>query len=778
MRALRTVVVALACMAFVGVAHAQGFVIEMEEPDARFPDDGSFAEPAQEGEGSMGRVLFKFYVDGHVLYRFEVERKAVYTGWLRYGSKGEIPLRVAVDPADETAPEFESATLPPTGGYIGPGVWGWAQIFRQELAAGEHVLAIGSAAFRPDCIYVTSGDETPTDDLVKNDWREILGDEAYERALEPIYEVHPDWLDEVEAYEPPDWYEQTRVQLHTRLSLRWLNEPVFLNAAQAFRRMGARAFVRHIKSGAEGAWWASAVGPVVPEAEGRNIAQEIIDSAHEAGCHIIVYHRHMEDDWVAEQHPDWAARDNHGMILLGRRHKICFNSPYTDYVQTRLLELVEMGADGFYFDEVHMPKQCCWCGYCREAFTELTGFEHPEWPDPHNPVWHRLKDFNNLTIERIFRQWRPAIHERNPECVMLVGSNTWPTMMDRHMTNRLFRIADVMKTEFSLPNRMNGRMLRLPAEMAPTEPDIKIALGYALARDACDGRPPHIWTHGLLDETSALYASAGMMTHGCVANLDVSERNIPDMKFASALALGDRVSPHFARMRPIGWAAIHYSELAKDRRALDPAEAWREVLHPIYGAYMALFGQRLPVRILTDSQLCEPLPQSCRVLFVPAPEDLTDRMRGVIEQFRAAGGTVIENRDEWLWHEPDGRQAAIDAFLAELPDDPPVQVTGGPELMHAEAFASEDGERLTVSLANRFSWVYTGRRPDPERLEELTTPPPPCEGVTVLLRGLEAPPASVREVVRGRDLAVRRVGDHVEVDVPGFEYMAVLAVGG
>ncbi len=773
---MRLAVALMLALTLLAPCLADDILVEMEHPAARYPDDGSFAEPIGESFGSKRRVLFKFYPEGaHAVYRFEVEQAGTCAGWLRYGSKGEMALQVAVDPADEAAPEFARATLQPTGGYIGEGVWGWGKIFETDLEAGEHTVAIGSAAIRPDCIWITSGGREPTDEeLVETDWREMLGEEVYERAQQPLEEVHPDWLDEIEDYQLPDWYESARVQLHTRLSLRWLDRPEFTGAAEAFARMGTPAFVRHIKSGSEGAWWASAVGAVAPEAEDHNIAQEIIDRAHAAGRRVIVYHRHMEDAQIAETHPDWATRDDRGEIYTRRGPKICFNSPYDDFVLTRLLELVEMGADGLYFDETHQPKAGCWCENCRRQFTEMTGLEHPPYPDASNPVYQRLQDFTNITIERIFRTWRPAIHAANAECVMLIGGNRWPTMCDRHMTHRLWRLADAPKSEFNLPGRMRGWIFSLPKGMAQPVEEIKIAQGHDLHRDAADGRPPHIWIHGLLDEQSALYAAAGMMVHGCVANIDCRENTIPNMEYAAAYDLGNRVSPFFAHRRPVKWAAIHYSELARDRFVGDPEGAWREVLHPVYSAYEALFRERLPVRFITDSQLEQGVPEGYAALFVPAPEHLTDAMREQVDAFAARGGTVIENRGAWVWHTEDGHQPAVEAFLSELPDAPPVQVTGGPNLMHAVTFEGEDG--LTVALANEFSWVYTGRKPDEETLAALPDPPAPCEGVTVHLRGIFNAPPRVREVVSGQDLPTRGVNGHIEVDVPAFEHMAVLSV--
>jgi hypothetical protein len=493
----------------------------------------------------------------------------------------------------------------------------------------------------------------------------------------------------------------------------------------------------------------------------------------------------MEDEHMAAEHPDWVCVNWKGEPLSSNRGAyMCWNSPYPMYLLQRELELVDLGADGFFYDEVHMPKTGCWCRYCRERFTEETGLDHPVDDDPDDPIWHKLRDFNNLTIERTFLKWRAALHERNPELVMLIGSNTYPTMADRHMAHRLFRIADSMKTEFSLPMRHSGNVIMpFDTSMAPVEKDAKVALGYTIARDSADGRPAHIWAHGLINEPSTLYATAGMVTHGCIANLDIAENTIPNMMFAKAFALGDKVSPYFAGSRPLRWAAIHYSEHARDRYATRVSEAWRRILYPTYGAYLALLRAHLPVGIVTDSQLEEGLLDGYKVLFVPPQEEVTERMRHVVEDFKANGGLVIEQQESWQWHAPDGgQQRAIQAFMAAIGDaakSAPVQASGGPEKMHAVSFLSSDEERLTVSLANDFSWVYTGRAVtrDGQKIDlsPYETPPPPCEGVQVAVRGFGTP-KKVLDAVSGQELQAKQTPDGIEIAVPDFEYMAVLVV--
>ncbi|MHC4993947.1 MAG: hypothetical protein ACYTGQ_02740, partial [Planctomycetota bacterium] len=492
----------------------------------------------------------------------------------------------------------------------------------------------------------------------------------------------------------------------------------------------------------------------------------------------------MEDRGVADEHPGWMGVDWRGVPYEARGRKLCFNSPYADFLLARQLALVAMGADAFFYDEVHMPKQGCWCGFCKQGFKEETGLDHPERPDEADPVWHKLIDFNNRSIERVFLKWRRALHAANPEIVMLVGSNTWPTMAERHTTNRLYRIADSQKSEFSLPVRgPQNKLFALRDDWRPIPNDARLALGYTLVRDATGGRPGHIWAHGLLDEASTLYATAGMVTHGNIANLDVSEGTIPNAMFTKAFKLGDRVSPAFAGTEAVRYAAIHFSERARDVHRFDADKVWQRVLYPICGAYETLLRQRVPVGIVTDSQLEDGLIARYRVLILPTTDTLTDAMRRHVQLFKSAGGEVVILDEDWGWHESDASfETASDRLWRTLDSGAaaPLRVTGGPEEMHAVAFESrdDDRERLTVSISNDFSWVYTGRHPEDKDLSKYLQTPPPCRDVTLEVRDAEwvkrLAGASATEVVSGRRLKIEKTANGWKIRVPDFEYLAVV----
>ncbi len=313
-----------------------------------------------------------------------------------------------------------------------------------------------------------------------------------------------------------------------------------------------------------------------------------------------------------------------------------------------------------------------------------------------------------------------------------------------------------------------------------------MALGYAISRDGADGRPPHVWCHGLLNESSAMFATSFMIGHGCVANLDHGEGSIPDPAlFRAAVAMGNRVSPYFAGRRPLRWAAIHYPDMARYSRLADKLALWKDVIYPVYGAYHSLLRRHRPVGIVSDSQLEAGLLKGYKTLFLPLPGELTENMKKAVAAFKAGGGIVISQQTDWRWHlkGAEGRKTVQKFTEAIRPADTatPFTVTGGPQEMHVSAFVDRSGGKMTVAMMNDTSWVWTGAiRPkqDAEMLAKLRSvkPPKPCRNVTLRLRPGRKP-ARVFEAVSARPLqfAVAKGGSTV-VKVPEFAVMAVICV--
>jgi hypothetical protein len=758
---------------------SDGTLIEAEAPANKRSEFSEFGTAYKDPSAFGGAALSRFFLLGSCVYEFSAPETGEYDLWLRYSANQnrQLTYDIAVDGKPSGA-ATETAALAATGGLE---IWNWIRLERTPLKAGRVDIVLHHTNIRVDCLWIGRSGSPPQSPQVLLAGRE---DEMRRQYKNPIEPVVPDWLAETDPYTLPEWYDSIRVCAHTRLSWPWLRKDsdTFLRAGEKLSTVGFKEIVRHVRGGGEAAWWPSAVGDIQPEARTRNFAQEIIDEAHAAGCRIILYHRHMEDEGYAREHPECRVLDAHGDPVIKRGPKVCLNTPFADFVQTRLVELAKMGADGFYFDEVHIEKPFCWCPACQAGFKRETGLDYPNTSDPFDPAFQKAVEYKNVLMERIFRRWRAAIHAVNPDCVLLIGSNTYPAMNDRHFTDRLARISDSLKTEFNLPARVGpNRIFSKDGSLAPPEADARIALGYAICRDACDGRPAHVWANNLSDSVQARFATAGMIAHGMVANLDVQENRLPDKDlFTDAVSLGNRVSPAFAGLRPIRWGLIHFSERARDYYLPNEAEAWQRVLYPTYGAFTAMLRAHLPVGIITDSQLEQGRLEGCRILFLPSAEQLTAAMKKAVEQFRANGGQVIEQRPEWEWNTATGASNAVGEVLAAVSpvsSQVPVTAGGGPLKMHLVAFSNETSTRLTVALVNDFSWVQTGDagRADPALGGETGQQPEPCRNVVVKLHRAECP-KQVIDVVSGQSLPVRGAAGEWMIDLPEFDCMTVLDI--
>jgi Hypothetical glycosyl hydrolase 6 len=577
----------------------------------------------------------------------------------------------------------------------------------------------------------------------------------------------------------PDWYDGARVQGHTRLPLRYLaiDSNLFYHAGASFKKMGAHVFTRWIKGSAEGAWWPSKVGAIAPEAADKNIAKLIIDEAHQQGLRIIAYHRHMEDDAMAEQHPDWVCKDVNGAEIKTRRGvNMSFSSPYVDFYMQRGIELLKLGVDGFYFDDTHQPPTGDFSDFAKNAYKQETGYAAPNRVAPRDANYQRYIDFQNRVIARTFMKWRKAFKAVKPDMVMLINANRWNSFGSRHLNEYVFEAADSVKTEYNVGSRKGNNMIVARSrDMQPVENGIRTVLAWIVARDAADGRPPHIWTAGLTDESSAIAAASAVMAIGGIANLDVGEKDLPQMSFQSSFALGDLASPTLAGSKPLKWLGIVYSESARDRSATNEVNQWHEVYYPVYGAFRAAFRGRIPCGIVFDRNLDAENLNGVKVLYVPNPDALSDRQNSAIRTFERAGGKVIRQKPGWDWAGESADGTTNQQFLRTVTAaaTPPIEVTGGPRDM-ITGFFTKGGDTI-VTIAGDGSWVKTGgEEADNEIEKSASSPSGPISGVQVTVNGPK--PSKVVDVITGRSLAIKPTSGGFRVAVPDITQLAVLDI--
>jgi hypothetical protein len=597
----------------------------------------------------------------------------------------------------------------------------------------------------------------------------------------------------------------------------WYGTDEFNQAAAGFRSLGAGAFTRHVKSADEDPWWPTAlpldadgvrhsdrprdINGIILE-PGENLAKAIIHEAHAQGLKIIAYYWDASEATLAALNHDWVCLNAKGEPFHPRRGtNLDLTGPYREVVLARLLELAKMGADGFYFDHFHLPLEGCWGTALEEAWKAETGEDAAPRPHDAGPRYRRFLDFRAKKIEETFTYWRDKVKAEHPEVVFVISTDMFAALMDRAVTTRLARIADSAKNEYcqALRRRVDKGVFKKHSRVLAEPPGhVRQSLSWTVLRDSSEGRPPHIWHPGVPNADQAEAYAASLLTFGCIANMDAYESSLikqtnqpgktPVEGLKRAFALGKRVSPHLGRTQPLRWAAVHFGERSRNERGINYLGMWRQVLWPLVGPYKVLSEDGLPIGVVNDDQLEHGELDGYRLLILPNPTELTNDQAQTVAAFKAGGGAVIENEPAWAWSDPAGTDAAAAAFRATLKphlETAPVHVTGGPAGRYAVSYRKPG--RLLVAITNDFSWVQFSALHKPVPPDE-TNPTPPCaQGVQVTWRTGHGPPQApgrkprprrphAVEAVCDKVLPVHEVDRAYRVDLPGFQFMALLVV--
>jgi len=724
-------------------------LIEAEDFDESVAPEAGVPRPHDLPWASGRSALVRFHRADRVGWRFEMGTEGPQEVWLRYAATRGMPLRWAVDSA-----EWGEVRVPSTGALEGRGAWAWARLGTVDARPGERTISLAGAGLRPDCFLVAPAGRGeprwPPEPSASAPSSEVL-----ERLASVAPRAQADWIPASRAIELPRWIEDTRVGLHTRLSVAWTDEPIFTRAEAAAASLGAPAIVRHVKAMKGQCYWKTAQGAVAPWVEDATVGgvdpvAAMARRAHAEGLAFVAYYRHQEDRPLAREHPDWVCRDLlDRTVRRGREPRLCFHSPFADLTLERLLELAERGADAVYLDESHQPLDGCWCPWTREAFERETGLPLPTSRSPEDPLYRRFLGFTEDSLARELWRWRAELRARHPDFALLVSTHTQPDPLSVRPSLRLASVADVVKTEFDSGLRPSLRRLLegLPELQRPSG-DALLSLGWATSRDGAFGRPAHVWVHGLEGAPRWRAAAAAVVASGCVANLDHPEATLPDAEsLASAFRFARELSIPLAGARPLPDVLLHLPERGLGSVELSPAEAWK-IRGPLVAAWEALGASHAPRRIVSDDQLAAGVPGGTRILFLPAPDLLDEPQRRAVARFTERGGEVIAF---------DSAEIAAAARALPLP----VSVeTSAPVTTHW--FRAPDGA-LLVGITNTFAWT-AGLR---------AKPPPPVDDLRL---GLEATARTVRVWPSGERLTIVDGPRGREANAPGFREALVLRI--
>ena len=409
----------------------------------------------------------------------------------------------------------------------------------------------------------------------------------------------------------PNWYLRNRVQIHTLIGIRDINDSSFFGFPKLLAQYGVTVFSRQIKASDEEPWWPSKVGTQNPASikfnqNGKDLAKDIIDQMHSLNMKAIIYYRHSEDAEMFNKHPEWVCTDANGQAIKGERGMmLSFNSPYRNVVITRLKELAEDGADGFLFDYSHVPDIGDFSKYSQQLYKKQYGTDMIT--DYKNNQLIKIGDFESNTVLNFFTDLRDSLASIGKHPVLLVSGNRWPTLTGVLYNSSLFSQV-ILKSEVEVPTRVSLKNKKLwpftmPESFKQQIPNFYLnAFGFSFMRDNSYG-PPVIWSPGIQSSADAESISAGLISLGCIPLLHITPKTSPVNNFKNVLQWNKKYGDYFEGLVPYAATGILVSENQRNEFINNPAQAWKQVLIPTYETFEKLYKAGIPVQLVSDAAL-------------------------------------------------------------------------------------------------------------------------------------------------------------------------------
>ena len=538
----------------------------------------------------------------------------------------------------------------------------------------------------------------------------------------------------------PGWLLDNRIDLHWEGPLLFVAEDgtpdkrfsIWLKNVQSrIKEMSPSVTVGLAKKGAEGSWWPSRVGDSIPEAKDRNLFKEFfLDPMDGSGIKYIAYYRHDIDHSIEKLHPEWLSRDAKGNLLqnLDRdrtAHRLCFNSPYRDFVKSRLVELAEQGTSGVYFDEDHM-NEICTCENCKSRFLAVRGYSMPDHLRPYTPEYLDVAKFVGDTISETFAEWRTAVRKVKPDMVFITGSDKLADFLGIHHPESLAASTDMLKSEFQkcfggqqhYPGAPLCRLLKSnPDYYSPTRAQQE-SLEWIVMRDAGGGRPAHIWNFKPdKDFGETFHSNLALVAHGNISSATV-DLVTKDHSYKELFKLGKLLGNEFSDARPFGWVAVHISNAIKEKAypadgnaAKSYRQAFEQLYAPVLASVDALQKEHIPfVTILDGSIKSGAISPLTKVLVVPSADLLPQDLQDSLAKLETQGVSVIRlsSKDHWYLAQsvPEFQRKLLTEITAKA-GPPPIQMQG-PQDVRVNYFLNHGGTGILVAAIRDWNdfWFY------------------------------------------------------------------------
>jgi len=543
----------------------------------------------------------------------------------------------------------------------------------------------------------------------------------------------------------PDWFTETRIHAHTRLSpLAWkrtvgnsaLEKFLFDrnaiwaegydHAEEALAKMGVSVYTRHGKTMDEEPPWPSSMprnehGPL-QDPNTKDLITPITERARAEGVHVLIYYWDNSDTLSRTSNTSWTCKDKNGKII-GHSVKgphLDISSEYKKTVAARLIELRNKGASGIYLDWRHFPPTGCFGTELEQRFRE----QHPEFSEVRSSspsFWRAFQLFQADTMADVINEWADFFRQ-DTNFAMVVSVTSLPNLINREMTYDLAR-AGIPKTEFHIATKkglMNYLFQYNPdLKLRAPSPEARMAFGWSMLRTVSKSSP-HVWINGVPTWEQLMLAVGAVVSHGGIANVDIDERNIteasdedgvkPRAVLKKIYGLNTRIGPLFKNAAPSDYVAVHFSET--ERNKYGKRNGWVKVASPALKVFETLLAAGVPVVGIDDRILLEGDLSAYSYVVSPVPHEETlpnIEKYGVEYLHIPPPGPMTFNRARYY-------SESVATILETFRNDPnTIKVTLKDKNDHFVVWEDSTQDRIIVSIVKPFSDVQVGSKSQPAK---------------------------------------------------------------
>ena len=378
----------------------------------------------------------------------------------------------------------------------------------------------------------------------------------------------------------------------------------------------------------------------------RNLLAEQIEACHKRDIRVPIYTTIQWDHFTAEQHPEWLALTADGKMQgtppfeAGFYRNLCVNSPYYDFLQAHVQEILKsFPVDGFFFDIVNpLDDSSHWT---REAM-RAAGLDESS----------RLArvDFGRKVMDEFKHRLTAFVRQNNRDCTIFYNAG---------------HISPFSRGSFDAYSHLELESLPSTGQWGYLHYPLTVRYARTLGMDnlGMTGKFHTTWGdfHSFKNEAALQYECYRMLA------------------FNSKCSIGDQLQPDGKICQPT------YDLIGSVYAEVERKEAWCVDARPVTEIGLLNTEEFQENRIPTDSTGAVMMLQEGRhqfdvldtqsdfsgykVLVLPDAVSLDEGLASKVQAFLDQGGSVIASYKSGL--KPDGSGFALPAFGAKLVGDAP-----------------------------------------------------------------------------------------------------------